>query len=1044
MTEQTVYTELIVLKFQDQAQAGMDAATASFERSADQIRSSLARIGPVAAEIGELAGGKFGLSWKAAFALWNDGVNQEKLVLKELQRYRKEMEAEALQDAKLAALDKMTFAKAMRQQEEAAAKEAAAMAKATTAEELDIAKALHQYRLESSREELDIARALNRYRIEGEAEVAAAVKAEATEELTIARELHRYRMEAKAQEVAAAKQAAAEELTIAKELHRYRLETMAQEAAAKKEQAAFMGGVPSGAARLTGGNGTNAAIGAAIVGFEAFEGAKKYNDALRDMGTLLNDASTSNFAFNVNLRETGALARDFSSRFNIDVVDVLKSFKEALSSGFDQGDLAKVGEVGAEMSRAMHVSMEESVDVLSTVRNAWKLSVDDMQGAGDRLFNMVNYGRVKMEEIRSSFGRVSATAAAAGLTFQDVAASLIVLTKDGQTNSQAVTALAAAINRVDTASDALKHKFELAGIASQDLDFHAHSLTSVLEKLRDVTHGNAEILHDLFPEAREYRGVVDLINHIDELKEAERGAAEQGTLLIASNRNLENGFDRLGGTAKGAWNTITSSISTALDKYYEWKDALTDKSGQDGAAAFAQGQLAKYGDLFTGSGESSQLANRGYGAGKSDKSLAARRAAIADGSMDQHSINDMQEAFNARIASEEGFAAKVKAMDDQRLHSQRAINIAAEEEKLIKSDLAANEKAMGDAALEREKVQKEMEKMSKRGGLAKAFPDMGSKAHDMGDAALAWLGLPDVTQVEEAVHHMREVGKKYLEEDHKSAKEYRDKLMRDAKHAREQQEAFEVDTGKELAAEMVAIYAKDEEDFKHFQEKKAKEVEKLNAKMLQDLQALGSVEKELHERMFAHGMKHAERGGKDPARAARMAKDAMESEEAKIKGAIDHGNLTEKDFARMIGEYRKYGDARSDALTRNKDGDRADREDKERDSVEQGMINAFKKLMGESTQHDIASVNGRTFGGKSRNEVAKEALQKVEAKHVEQVVNQNVTINTLGITTRDIQSMIDKTITTALADIKARGTGVTGRPTTSRGAPVGRGDDTDE
>ncbi len=997
-----IYTELIVLKLKDETEAAMATATQRFAGSVKQIETSLARIGPVAASVAEIAGGELAISLKTMAALW--------------QGHFKQVAAEE----RAAAADMAASMRAQREQAEADArqenalwkainKEKAAQEKATAEEEQEIAKELHRYRQEEAKEEATaekaIARELTRYRREA-----------AAEEREIARELFRYRQEMRREELAAEKAQAKEEREIAKELHRYRQE----------EETPASGGMTSGVGDFARSAKTAGVVAASATAYKLWDGAKEYNDALRDMGTLLDSATTDQVAFNTHLAEAGALAGEFSSKFNIDVVDVLKSFREALSSGFDGSELRQVGEIAGEMSRAMRVSMTESMDVLSTIRNAWHLDVEDMRKAGDGLFNMVNYGRIRMEEIRTSFGRVSAAAAAVGLSFNEIGAALVVLTKDGETNSQAVTALASALTRMTAMSDEVKAKFAELGLTAQDFNFHTHNLSDTLEKIGNVSHHSAELLRELFPEAREFRGILDLTTHMDSLREAEKGMTEQGTLLVAANRNLDNGFDRLGSTARAVWNGITSSIETALNKYYEWTDALTTQNGRSAKLAkqdFMRQQMDRYGDLFVSSGQSSADmygdADK-FGSGKDEASLAKRRQAIAEGTMSEERMDALQAAFNKRLAEEVGFRERVLAVTQatEALAKKKAQEKSEDKQAAQYKDLYDQE--AGEQVLAQQSAAKNFKKYMK-------------------DEVEVYFKK----QVELAMEAQKKAYKEAVQEA-KSYTEHMGEFEQELLRKHEEKVQLEKNLTHELGQEMLSIYAKDAEEAKRFNEIKLTDAKRINSEMKKDLENLSGLESSLNERMFQHAMQHAGNGGKDPARAARFAQGQIEQQEAKIDAAIKSGTLSEKDFAHMIEEFRKFGDARGQALTVSHDDRKADREALERDSVEQGMIQAFRKMETDRAANQVDAINSKVFKAKTADQVKAEALQKTEAKHVDQNVNMNVALNLQGITTSQIQGMVKDMLTGALKDIQTRGTGVTGRPSTARGAPVGRGDTSDD
>ena len=971
MAGDAIYTELIVLKLKDETEAAMATAAQRFQGSSDQIRSSLARIGPVAAEISELAGGKFELSWKAAFAMWEAGVKQEKEALKELQRFRVENDKAAAASAREAAADMAATWKAEATAQAEDARQAEAVYSFAAKRKAQLAK-------EAAAQEVAAARE------------AAIVQAEEAKQ---AEAVFRF---AKQREVAAAREAAAQEMLIAKELNTYRKEAAAEAAAAQR-------------ASQRGGSMREAAVvGAATVGgyelIEQFKQAGEFDKALHDMGTLLADAQMPVAQFNEMLKETGHMATQVSERFNLDVLGVIKGYKEALSSGWNADELQGMGEAAGTMARAIHSSFDDAASILSTYRFSQHLTAQETEKeAGDMVFNLINIAKkLDVPEFQRSLGGLLIVAHAAGQNFADVGAGLTVLTNEGMTTAQAATSLTNVLARLSTMSGKVKEEFmgmsRAVGLGDDVWDTHKRRLSEIMETTAKVTGGSVEMIKKLFPDQRMLRGAEAMTMKLNDLGTAYVSMTEKATVATGAQRSMDNAFDRVEAGWKRITNAVKETLVATADYWVKGKaiDPMERKPGQDRA----EDNYARYGNLYA-----------------TDQQMDEHRKALAGGSDNSDNLN---RDFAQKIREVEGFAARVRAVGDYQSKLEFAAKLAADEHERsakamekAKEDAEATAKAAMaeyEARKATEALMKTMEKPGKKDALHTALGWLGAGT----EAALGAAGLPDMQQIKDRYEEMAKTGKEY--------------------------NARQASLGKELGQEMLAIYAADALAKEHFEKEKLSAAKAVNAEMKRDLEALAGLQTSLNERMFQHNMAHAGQGGKDPARAARFAQNQLEEQEGKINAAIKGGALSEKDFARMIEEFRRTGDARGTALTSNKDGDRADREARERDGIEQGMIAAFRKMDTDRAAGSVDAINKKVFKGKSKEEVAKEALQKTEAKHVDQNVNLTANLNVQGITTSQIQSMVKDMLTGALKDIQVRGTGVTGRPTTSRGAPVGRVD----
>lgn len=994
MAGDAIYTELIVLKLKDETEAAMATSVQRFQGSADQIRSSLARVGPVAAEISELAGGKFELSWKAAFAMWEAGVKAEKEALKELQAFRIANDKEALRSAREEAAAMAAVWRAETQQQTDEAKQAEAIysfaAKRKAAEAREAAAAQIAAAKEAAAVEADEAKqseAVYRFAAQRKAEAARIAAAEEIAASRAARE---------ASEADSRQEEAVFRFARRREVEAARAAALEEAAAAKERQAASR----------NSGMRSAAVVGAATVGgyelWEQVKAAGEMDKALHDMGTLLTDARTPAAEFNQILKETGLMAQGVSERFNLDVLGVIKGYKEALSSGWNADELKGMGESAGEMARAIHGSFDDAASVMSTYRFSQHLTAQETEKeAGDAVFNLVNIAKkLDFPEFQRSLGGLLIVAHAAGQSFRDVGAGLTVLTNNGLLTAPAATSLTNVMVRLSTMTGKVKEEFlgmsRAAGLADDVWDTHKHGIVELMNTVHQVTGGNIELIKKLFPEQRMLRGTEAMTQNLGALGKAYVDMGEKATASMAASRSMDNAFDHVEAGWKRITNATKEALLTAADYWVKGKtlDPADRKRGDDKA----EDNYARYGNLYA-----------------TDQTMDEHRKGIAGGS---DNSNNLDRDFARRIREEEGFAARVKAVGDYQSKLEFAAKKTAEAHEESAKALEKSKEdaeAQAKAALAEFETRKATEKLTtemSKPGKNDAMHVMGGWLGKAAEGVLAASGMPDLQQIKDAYEHAKEIGKEYLKR--------------------------QADLGKELGQEMLAIYAADAAAKKHFEEEKLNAAKAVNAEMKRDLEALAGLQTSLNERMFQHGMAHAGHGGKDPARAARFAQNQLEEQEGKINSAITGGKLSEKDFAHMIDEFRKTGDARGTALVANKDGDRADREARERDGVEQGMIAAFRKMDTDRAAGSVDAINKKVFKAKTKDEVAAEAKQKTEGKHVDQNVNMNVALNLQGITTSQIQGMVKDMLTGALKDIQARGTGITGRPTTSRGAPVGQ------
>ena len=70
-------------------------------------------------------------------------------------------------------------------------------------------------------------------------------------------------------------------------------------------------------------------------------------------------------------------------------------------------------------------------DILTTVLNAFKIEAKDVDKVSDVLFTTVRLGKTTLSELSSSLAQVAPLASASGVKFEEIAAAIATLTKQG-------------------------------------------------------------------------------------------------------------------------------------------------------------------------------------------------------------------------------------------------------------------------------------------------------------------------------------------------------------------------------------------------------------------------------------------------------------------------------------------------------------------------------------------------------------------------------------------------------------------------------------
>lgn len=187
-----------------------------------------------------------------------------------------------------------------------------------------------------------------------------------------------------------------------------------------------------------------------------------------------------------------------SGRLGVNAVDAANALYQAISAGIPKDNALAFLEIATKAGIAGLTSTEVAVDGLTTVLNAFKIPLSDTQKVADVMFQTVKGGKTTLEELAQSMFQVAPIAAAAGVDFEQVAAALATMTKQGVPTSVATTQLRQAIVQLQKPTDVMRDVITELGFASGEAMLQELGLAETLNVLRDVTKGSNEQLLEMF------------------------------------------------------------------------------------------------------------------------------------------------------------------------------------------------------------------------------------------------------------------------------------------------------------------------------------------------------------------------------------------------------------------------------------------------------------------------------------------------------------------------------------------------------------------
>lgn len=232
---------------------------------------------------------------------------------------------------------------------------------------------------------------------------------------------------------------------------------------------------------------------------------------------------------------------------------------DVTSSGFQGAESLMVLEASAIAASAGMTDTASAVQGITAVLNAYGLSARDATDVSDILFQTVNLGVVRFEELTSVLGSVVGLASAAKVPIEDVGAAIATMTLSGIGAPEAGTALNRLIQGLIQPSESLANLYQRLGYESGAAALEQRGLHTVLEDIREATGGNVTAYLQLFPEIRATRAAFALAS-----AEGETYNRVQGDIADANERTgaTQRAFDEQMKATANRFTVLTSGLQS--------------------------------------------------------------------------------------------------------------------------------------------------------------------------------------------------------------------------------------------------------------------------------------------------------------------------------------------------------------------------------------------------------------------------------------------------------------------------------------------------
>lgn len=235
--------------------------------------------------------------------------------------------------------------------------------------------------------------------------------------------------------------------------------------------------------------------------------------AAHDFEISLAEITTIGQGVFTTIDNTADAVLGLSEKFGLPALKVAEGLYQTLSNQVTTAaNATKFLDDALGLSIAAVSSTSAAVNALSSIINSYGLSAANAGDLSAKLFKIVELGRLRLEDIGNSLGRVTVVAAELGVSFDEVGAAIAAITVQGVKPAEALTQISSVMQALIKPSEALKATLANLGFTDVQAAIQATGgVFNLLKKIIDSTGGSLEVLGEEFRNVRALRGVLGLL-----------------------------------------------------------------------------------------------------------------------------------------------------------------------------------------------------------------------------------------------------------------------------------------------------------------------------------------------------------------------------------------------------------------------------------------------------------------------------------------------------------------------------------------------------
>lgn len=265
---------------------------------------------------------------------------------------------------------------------------------------------------------------------------------------------------------------------------------------------------------------------------------------------------------------------DMSAEFGSSIEDTAKGLYDILSATIPASEAMNVLAVSMRAAHAGLALVKDTTKAIISIMMSYNMPFSQAAKVSDVFFATIRRGITTMGELTPIIGRAAATAATAGVSFEELMAAISTMTRAGLDTGSAVTSINQILLKFfKPTDDAVKVAARL-GMNMDLTTLKTEGLLSVMEKMSEILPEN---VGEIFSQMRALRGANALIQQItgftedydimlNSAGETHAAFAKQAQTLRFSLDRLKAGFTALRIEAVYPWLPVAKKFTDALNE----------------------------------------------------------------------------------------------------------------------------------------------------------------------------------------------------------------------------------------------------------------------------------------------------------------------------------------------------------------------------------------------------------------------------------------------------------------------------------------------